>query len=227
MQTNENVIARRQELRSRLLCELFEFYKKPENVEIYAQYLSRRLGRTFEWLCTQGAWHPELPELPVSMEEIHFKYKKQLDLLHKRFFDPTNRDHGDDTHIVIKRSKESASGVIEKQFMKATIGCLQFIRWAQHMKLVDYCMKNQKQLTRIRKEQRQSRSELILSDGRPSSGGTGSSRKRSREPTGVRQLIPTILFDGKEPSGQIKRSRLLRVVGGISGPIVSASPSVE
>lgn len=185
MSTSEAVRSRRCGVKSRLIGELGKFYRDPQNVEIYEQYLKQRLGRTFEWLCTHENKHPDLPPLPQSMtlEDIHYKYKQQLGYLHKRFFDPTNRNHGDDTRITIQRRKADT----EKQ-IKATIGCLQFIRWAQHLELVDYCIRNKDKLTKIRREQ------AGLGEA-----GTGHKRKYLSQPLGMGSLVPGGLFARKVP----------------------------
>lgn len=140
----------RGEIKKRLIGELEKYFCEDRHLRMYKKYLERRMGRTFEWLCTQTDPSTPLPAgLPVSIASLHFLYKQQLDFFHKRFFDPTNRNHGKDTRLCLLMKKHPKSEVIE-----GTIGCLQFIRWAQRMHLMEYCLKNQKALTKLRHQQR-------------------------------------------------------------------------
>lgn len=195
----------RDEVKKRLIRELDMFFRKPINVYMFNQYINRRLGRTFEWLCTQTdvVREKELPAgLPVSIAELHFMYKQQLGYFHKRFFDPTNRNH-DKSNLLCIRLRHQSHRILK---IEATIGCLQFIRWAQRLHLLEYCLKHQKELIQARKKIRHSQSVLPISTDNSTRTRTfsdiceisGSRIQSSQTSCPMRFPIPAELLFGKK-----------------------------
>lgn len=134
----------RGEVKKRLIHQLERFFANEQHLRLYKLYLKKRLGRTFEWLCTQADPKTPVPHgLPIPIPLLHFLYKQQLDFYHKRFFDPTNRNHGLGNRLRLRHKKHG----IESE---GTIGCLQFIRWAYNLNLIDYCLRHQRLLTKLR-----------------------------------------------------------------------------
>ena len=133
----------RQEL---LLPSLINFFKNPAHMNILIPIVNQSAIislRVMDWLVTNYV----KKDNNIFLQNIYQEYKKQLDSYSKRQFDPFCRRERLRIEIANpEKLKKEVRDILGNKPLETTIGQLNFFRWAIGNGIVDYALKNLKDI---------------------------------------------------------------------------------
>lgn len=146
------------------LRNLYEFFLKNDNIQKIIPIITSTSNisiRLIDWFVTNYSKKNnttyELSSIDDKYFNVHFQYKCKLKTYKKKQFDPFCRGEKNKRDIIMFRYDKY-------NYVKTTIGQLNFFRWAIEYGIIDYVEKNIKAITNDMIVTNKSHSETITTD---------------------------------------------------------------